>query len=54
MRRKDREIFDEEIEDILKKGKDEILSTVGYDGKMYMRSLSLITGRMVCFICTAL
>jgi hypothetical protein len=40
MRRKDREIFGEEIEDILKKGEYGILSTVGMDGKPYAIPIS--------------
>lgn len=40
MRRKDREIFGEEIEDILKKGEYGILSTVGMDGKPYAVPIS--------------
>ena len=40
MRRKDREIFGEEIEDILKKGEYGILSTAGMDGKPYAVPIS--------------
>lgn len=40
MRRKDREIFGEEIEDILKKGEYGILSTVSMDGKPYAVPIS--------------
>lgn len=42
MRRKDREIFGEEIEDILKKGEYGILSTVVMDGKPYAIPISYV------------